>query len=167
MAIIFFFDIYFLPKQSEFYTRQDIDKLKDSKFYLILLLEILFFGIPLLPHFLSKRKIKDFIYSTAFFGMILFFFFPAFQSVTTSIYLFLNRQKSTSETTSKYRIISKNEEEKQYYLTWLFDYELDEIITKNIEIDYSDFIRLKENDTIKVKFKKGWFGIKHTPEFVN
>lgn len=167
MTIIFFFDLYFLPKQSEFYTQVDIDRLKDSKFYLIILLEILFFGILLLPQFLPIRKIKDFIYLTAIFGMILFIFFSAFQSATTSIYLFLNRQKTISETTSKYRILAKNYKEKQYNLSWLYNYETDEIITKNIEIEYSDFIRLKENDTIKVKFQKGWFGIMHTPEFVN
>ncbi|MCH9659772.1 MAG: hypothetical protein K0U54_02555, partial [Bacteroidetes bacterium] len=45
LVIIFSIEYYFSPKQFEFYTRQDIDKLKDSNFYLTILLEIFFLGI--------------------------------------------------------------------------------------------------------------------------
>ena len=74
--------------------------------------------------------------------------------------------KNISEITTEYRILAKNKKEEQYYLSWLYDYKSDEMVTKKIAIGYSDFIRLKENDTIKVKFIKGWFGIKHTPKFL-
>ncbi|CAL2090754.1 conserved membrane hypothetical protein [Tenacibaculum sp. 190524A02b] len=160
---------YLYPREEQFYTDTDIDKLKEEQFYLILLFFIIVCIIFFLKNIIQEIKEKKSPILILVLSHILYSIctFNISQEAFLGVELYLNRQESLSEQTKQYKISYINKRENGYFIESLRLPNYKKSINVLIKIDSLTFHTLKKYKSIvEIKFQQGRFGINHSPTFV-
>lgn len=153
--------LFFFPKESEFYLKSDIKEFENS---LIPISAIFSFVIVFLAFFDKKdftgNKLTKII-QIGFIGIMSYFLFQQNSKIVTTVGLYINRL-SVKEFLTQEFIVNFKRENEPYILGRItnrnYESELDKVKLKQTE-----FNKIMEKETIKLKFKKGLFGIPYEP----
>jgi len=141
--------VYFLPKQEEYYLRQDVDDFKRKAHSTLIVLEIVVWSLFLILFLRGIRSIKE-VLRVAFFSVaILFVTYTLFKDTFTSMGLFVNRLVVRGET-KRSCIMQKS-------VASIYD---------GCLIDSAYHSGVSSNDTVLISFKKGLLGVEY-PERPN
>ncbi len=165
---IYYFSKEFLKSERVYYSEIDVENLKENSFWFILILVCF---IVILRFFSNFKMLKgvDEVFGFIFnFGFACYFLFSVFQASILGSYLYFNRiieNSKKEELFHSYRIHGMYPYDESYKLRWLYDFESEEIVREDFIVSYEDYMSLNEGDSVRFKFKEGYFGIKHSPEY--
>ncbi|TMM29687.1 hypothetical protein FDT66_11280 [Polaribacter aestuariivivens] len=153
--------LFFFPKESEFYLKSDIKEFSNS---LIPISAIFSFVIVFLAFFDKKdftgNKITK-IVQISFIGIMSYFLFQQNSKIVTTVGLYINRLSEKDFLTREFIVNFKRENE-PYILGRITNRKYESELDK-VKLKQTEFNKIMEKETIKLKFKKGIFGIPFEP----
>lgn len=164
-AVLLLMIIFFHGMQNRYYLKQDIDDFKSAYLFksLYWIFGVLALGLLIYWLITTREILKSFLgflYSTLYFGFIIFIFHPLFLGIA----LFANRMIEKGKVAKTYRVkfMAGAEPTKDYM--GLMDVETGELVrdTKLINAVYRP--GLQPNDIVIKDMKIGLLGIPYSPE---
>jgi hypothetical protein len=152
---------HFFPKESEYYLKSDITEFENSLFPIS---AIISFIIVFLAFFEKKDFGKSKITKIIQIGFLVFMSYFLFQQnskIVTTVGLYINRLHKKEYLIQEFKVNFKLDY-KPHILGRItnrnYEFELDKV-----ELKQTEFNKILEKETIKLKFKVGIFGIPFDP----
>jgi len=152
--------LYFAPRQSEYYFDNDIKHFKTQYLQPILVWTGVAISVGLFLYWLvTTKSVKQSTISFGYVVLTLAFYLFIFQNMFLGASLFINRQFKSESLEKSYRVtyMTGRDNSKANFIPY-------DITAKQISIDRKLINKLytadlKQNDTIKLKLNKGFFGV--------